>query len=97
MPMGKSMNAAVVAWLAFRAMRWLFLLAYLALCLHFVLYRDTHLDPYGHLFPGTELLMFALPLAAITCGFLELMMRERAGLPRPRFGRDWAMQTDRAA
>jgi hypothetical protein len=33
--------------------------------------------------------MFGLPLAAVFAGFFELMMRERTGLPRPAFGRNW--------
>jgi len=39
-----------------------------------------------------------VPLKAIFAGFLELMMRERAGLPRPTFSRvtnpkDWPPPT----
>ena len=84
--------AAVLTWLFFRASRWLLILAYVVMSVHFMLYRDAHLDQYGHLLWRTELPMFALPVVAITFGFLELMMREQAGLPRPPFGRGWAMR-----
>jgi hypothetical protein len=53
-----------------------------------------HLDQFGHLTYRTEAFMFGLPLAAIFMGFIEMMMRERAGLPTPTFSRvtrpqDW--------
>jgi hypothetical protein len=31
--------------------------------------------------------MFGLGVAAVFAGMLELMLRERTGLPRPKFGR----------
>jgi hypothetical protein len=33
--------------------------------------------------------MFFLPLTAIFIGCMEVMMRDRAKLPPPAFGRDW--------
>jgi hypothetical protein len=41
---------------------------------------------FGHLYLTTEFWMFMLPLAAVFAGFFEIMMRGRAGLPRPRPG-----------
>lgn len=49
--------------------------------------KESHLDQFGHLLISTEAFMFGLPLAAIFMGFFEMMMRERAGLPRPSLGR----------
>jgi hypothetical protein len=54
---------------------------------------------FGHLTYATEAFIFGLPLAAVLMGFFELMMRERAGLARPTFGRvthpqDWPSPKD---
>jgi hypothetical protein len=77
-------------WLFFRCLRWLLWLSYAVLSAEFIANRDHHLDQFGHIVPTTEALMFALPLAAMAGGFLELMIRERAGLPRPAIGRNWS-------
>jgi hypothetical protein len=78
------------AWVTLRILRlglWLATVAYYA---HFFMYRSDHLTPFGHLQTTTELWMFGLPLAAVFAGFFELLLRERAGLPRPILGRNWA-------
>jgi hypothetical protein len=80
------MNAALVIWLFLRTAGWLLWLGYVGYSIKFSIFRESHLDPYGHLLITTEFLMFGLPMAAVFAGFLELMMRERVGLPRPRFG-----------
>ena len=77
------MNAWVVTWLVFRFARWFFWIALFLYTLHFWLYRDLHIDRYGHLFLWSELVIFGLAQATIFAGFLELMMREKAGIPRP--------------
>jgi hypothetical protein len=77
-------------WQVLRIVRlglWLATAAYYA---HFFVNRQDHLTPFGHLMTSTELWMFGLPMAAIFAGFFELMVRERAGLPRPAAGRNWA-------
>ncbi len=81
------MNAAIVTWLILRISRWLLWVALFALSIHFNAYPESHLDAYGHLLLTTELTMFGLAEAAVFAGFLELMMRERARIPRPTFGR----------
>jgi len=86
------MNATVRAWLFFRALRWVLWLGTVAYYGEFMMNRGDHLTPFGHLLTSTELWMFGLPLAAVFAGFFELMMRERAGLPRPSFGRNWSAQ-----
>ena len=80
------MSAAAFAWLFFRYARWLLWLAAIAYSIEFVVHRPRHLDMFGHLYLTTEFWMFMLPLAAVFAGFFEIMMRGRAGLPRPRPG-----------
>jgi hypothetical protein len=77
-------------WRMLRMVRLTLWLGVVAYFIHFWLYRDAHLTGFGHLLTTTELWMFGLPSAAIFVGFLELMARERAGLPRPAFGRNWS-------
>lgn len=84
------MNPPVLAWLFFRVLRWLCWLTAIAYFAKFFINRDGHLTPFGHLMTSTELWMFGLPMAAVFAGFFELMMREKAGLPRPAFGRNWS-------
>jgi hypothetical protein len=83
-------SVSCLGWVTFRAARWLCWLTYLAFSLHFVFNREMYFDQYGHLFFKDELVMFGLPIFAVCFGFLELMMRERVGVPRPSLGRDWA-------
>src|SRR5262245_16974993 len=71
---------AATWWVIFRILRWVFWLAAIA-------YHESHVGQFGNLLHTTEALMFCLPLGAIFAGFFELMMRERAGLPRPTFSR----------
>jgi hypothetical protein len=71
-------------WSFLRYSRWLLGLGWLAFCAEFVIHRQQHLDPFGHLVPVTEFLMFSLPLAAVFAGCFELMMREKAGITRSR-------------
>jgi hypothetical protein len=91
------MRAAILAWLFFRVLRWLLWLAAIAYNIEFMAHRPDHLNQFGHLLRGTEFWMFSLPVAAVFVGFFELMMRERAGLPRPPFGRNWSGQKSNPA
>jgi hypothetical protein len=84
------MNTAATAWLLFRGLRWLLWLGTIAYYAEFLSNPQDHLTPFGHLLVTTELWMFGLPLAAVFMGFFEMMMRERAGLPRPALGRNWS-------
>jgi hypothetical protein len=83
------MNAIVGTWLLFRCARWACWLGFIGYAIEFVFNRPSHLNSFGHLLPTTEFWMFVLPLVAIFTGMIELMMRERAGLERPPFGRRW--------
>jgi hypothetical protein len=89
-----STMTAATWWIIFRISRWALWLGTIAYYSFFMADRDSHLDQFGHLLITTEVWMFGLPLAAIFMGFFEMMMRERAGLPRPTFSRlmhpqDW--------
>jgi hypothetical protein len=63
---------------------WLATIAYNCL---FLIHKQSHFNQFGNLLLTTEALMFTLPTAAIFAGFFELMMRERAGFPRPTWSR----------
>ena len=78
---------AATWWIIFRIARWALWFATVVYYCLFLADTDSHLDQFGHLTYRTEAFMFGLPLAAIFMGFIEMMMRERAGLPRPTLGR----------
>jgi hypothetical protein len=80
------MNAPIAMWLFFRALRWACWIGFFGYCVFVSMNRDTQLDQFGHLPAAMEFLMIAVGVGAFLAGFLELMMRERAGLRRPRFG-----------
>jgi len=80
------MDAALATWLAFRALRWIGWLGFLGYSIAFFLNPQSHFDSFGQLHHTTEAAMFGFSLVAIFAGFLELMMRERAGFDRPMFG-----------
>ena len=81
------MSMALITWLILRASRWFLWLGFLLYSLHIFVYRESHLNSFGHLFPTTEFAIFGLGMGAVFAGFLELMTRERAGLPTPTLGR----------
>jgi hypothetical protein len=74
-------------WLVLRIARWLSWIGLFAYTIYFKADPASHLDSYGHLLPTTEMALFGFGLAAVFCGMLELMAREKAGVPRPAFGR----------
>jgi hypothetical protein len=85
---------ATSTWWSLRISRWALWFASIAYYLYFWIDPDRHLDQFGHLTYTTEAFMFGLPLAAVFIGYFELMVRERAGIPRPTFSRvthpqDW--------
>jgi len=77
------------AWLMLRILRWTAWLAVVGYYTYFAMTRPSHLNTFGHLLPSTEFWMFFLPLVAIFMGCMEVIMRDRAGVPPPAFGRDW--------
>jgi hypothetical protein len=80
------MNAKIAIWLFFRALRWLCWIGFFAYCFFVTTHRETQLDQFGHLPFAMELLMIGLGVGGMLAGFLELMMRERKGFQRPKFG-----------
>ena len=78
------MNSAVATWLLFRATRWLAWIGFFLYSAHFMAYRSEHVTIFGQLEPTTEAGLFGFATAAVFAGFFELMMRERAGLDRPK-------------
>jgi hypothetical protein len=82
----KLMKMSVAIWLLLRIARWICVIAAVIVVFRFLRDRGAYLTQFGHLQPMTELLMFGLPLGATLAGYLELAMREKAGLARPAFG-----------
>ena len=74
------------AYLFFRYARWLLWFAALGYSIEYLLHPRGHTDSSNHLLLTTEFWMFSLPNLAMFAGFFELMMRNKAGLPRPRLG-----------
>ena len=66
--------------LFFRYSRWLLWLAWLGFCLEFAINREQHIGPLGQLVLTTEVWMFGIPVAAVTIGLFDLMMRDMAGM-----------------
>jgi hypothetical protein len=81
------MSAALVTWLVLRISRWLFWLGFFAYCFYVHTYSEDLVNQFGHFPFDIELTIFGLANAAVFAGLLELMMRERAKIPRPTFGR----------
>ena len=77
------MSNGALIWLTLRIGRWAAWLGFLAYTVVVVLDRPSYVSMYGLLLRSTEVWLFGLPLLAVTLGFLELMMRERAGIARP--------------
>ena len=77
------MNAAVSAWWALRILRWASWLGAIAFAVYFQTTREQHINQFGQLLPLSEFLMFTLLMAPPVIGVFEMMMRDRAGIPRP--------------
>jgi len=80
------MNAAAVTWKLLRVARWALWIAFLGYCFYVHAYHEALVNQFGHLPLGIELTIFGLANAAVFAGLLEMMMRERAGIPRPSYG-----------
>lgn len=77
------MNSKIAAWRFCRAMRWLAWIVFFGWSAYFAWDKAPHLNSFGHPLLYTEAAFFGLGIAAIFIGFLELMMRDRAGIVRP--------------
>ena len=60
-----------------RVFTWLLWAAFIGFGIDFIANRAPHLNSMGHLKPHAEALMFALPVAAVVMGFIQLMVKER--------------------
>lgn len=80
------MNAWVPVWLLFRALRWLGVLVFVGFAIVFVNNRAAYITSFGQLQHWVEAVFYFSGLGFIIAGLLELMAREKAGLPRPRLG-----------
>jgi hypothetical protein len=80
------MNAGTVTWQLLRISRWALWFAFLAYCFYVYVFREGQYNQFGHLPASTELTIFALANVAVFAGLLEMMMRERAGIPRSSYG-----------
>jgi hypothetical protein len=78
-------NVAFVTWFALRIARWLFWLGFLGYAFATTVDRPAYLNSFGQPLRSTEAWLFGLCFAAATAGFLELMMREKAGIQRPDY------------
>ena len=83
---GDVKNVGKATWLLLRVSRWALWLAFLGYCFYVYAFREGQYNQFGHLPFTTELTIFGLATAAVFAGLLEMMMRERAGIPRPSYG-----------
>jgi hypothetical protein len=80
------MNQALAVWLMFRALRWLSWIVFFGFSIVFLWDKSPWINTFGHLLRSTEAIFFGAGLFGTFCGFMELMMREKAGIQRPAFG-----------
>jgi len=80
------MDSKVAIWLGFRALRWICWIAFFAVCIYVRINRATIVTSLNQLPQSVELLIYVLGCAAVFAGFFELMLREKTGLGRPKFG-----------
>ena len=74
----------VALWKATRILRWLLIPIYAAYLVDFRIHRQSYLDWRGLLDLSTEAVMFGIPILFVFLELMETMLRERAGIPRPR-------------
>jgi hypothetical protein len=79
------MAAAKVTWIVVRVLRYAMWIGFFCYSFYVSTFRASVVNQFGHLPPEFELPIFGLAMAAVTLGFLELMMRERAGIARPPY------------
>ena len=73
---------ARTAWHGLRGLRWLLWVAFVVFALVYWLDSTKYHNQFGNLLLWVEAVMFGLPVAAVFVGFIEMMMRERAGIFR---------------
>ena len=78
-------SVAFKAWMALRFTRWACWIGFLAYSFATTLDRPAYLNSFLQPLRSTEAWLFGLVFAAAGAGFLELMMREKAGIERPEY------------
>jgi uncharacterized membrane protein len=73
---------ARTVWHGLRGLRWLLWAAFVIFALAYWLDPTKYHNQFGNLLLWVEAVMFGLPVAAVFVGFIEMMMRERAGIIR---------------
>jgi hypothetical protein len=79
-------NGWIAIWLFVRALRWASVLLFVGFSLTFLNNPAPWLTQFNHLIRAAEMIFFGSGLAFVIAGLVELMLRERAGLPRPALG-----------
>lgn len=77
---------ATSLWLFFRALRWLAWIVFFGWSIYYGMNRTPHLNSFGQLRLYASMMWFISGNFALFMGCMELMMRDRAGLARARFG-----------
>ena len=70
-------------WMAIRVFRWLLVPIYAAYLIAFLADRSSYLAWNGHLSHSTEAVMYGIPILFMFLGLMEIMVREKGGIPRP--------------
>ena len=78
-------SLAFTTWMALRITRWACWIGFLVYAFMTTLDRPAYLNAFGQPLHTTEGWIFGLSFAAVAAGFLELMMREKAGIARPEY------------
>jgi len=81
------MTNSGVAWMALRIARFVLWAAFLVYSLRVLSNSAGFVDHFSRPLRSTEAWLYGLPVLAVTLGFLDLMMRERARIPRPNYFR----------
>jgi len=71
-------------WMAMRVFRWLLVPIYAAYIFAFLSDRSSYLAWNGQVSHSTEVVMYGLPLLFVFLGLMEMMVREKGGIPRPK-------------
>ena len=86
-------RAALMAWRILRPLRWALWIGFVVYSVFIWKYRPDLITVLGHL-PGIyDVAFYTLGNAAIFVGFFEMMMREKAGVPRPDIFRKQALKS----
>ena len=70
-------------WMAIRGFRWLLVPIYAAYTIAFLADRPSYLTWNGQVSHTTEAVMYGVPVLFMFLGLMEIMVREKGGIPRP--------------